>query len=453
MQEKSISDCKRILNISEAAASAEFRFQQEWNTIKPGTELLLSDKKPVKILSAGTWNTEAGPDFKDAKIKFGNKIIKGDVELHFKASDWNRHGHAENPAYSNVILHVVAEIDLPWNNSAIPLLLMKTKVSRTGCYTSRRITSEGRCKAFFAGKTPEEIGAFFTAAGLERFRNKAKTAVQQMIENGAEKTCLQMIFDAAGYKNNRAEFAELFSRFSRYDAAVRGDLLEAVLWGESGLMPDPVNGKCDEAMTEFTKNTWNSFWKIRLEPNEPIKWRRNSTRPYNSPERRLAALAVLLRKTESHPLAFFARKMKQCKSQLEFCNIVLEQLSISGVLWDGYINFKVKAKHPAALTGENRALEIAVNALFPSLYAYFKINNDKKSMDFTEKAWLKLPPEQENKITKTATEKWFNFSSKDRKTIFSGTGPMQGIIHIYKEFCAKNASDCKSCLLLNYENL
>lgn len=453
MQEKNVFDYDRRLNISEAAASAEFGFQQEWNSLKPGTVLLLSDKTPVKILSAGTWNTEAGPDFKNAKIKISNKIMTGDVELHFKASDWQKHGHSNNPEYVNVILHVVSEIDVPQNTLDIPLLLMKTKASKSGEYTASRVVSSGKCRAVFARKTPEQINSFFVAAGLERFRNKANSAVQQMVENGAEKTCLKMLFDAAGYKNNRVEFAELFTRFFKYETEVRESFIEALLWGESGLMKDPANGKCDEAMISFTKTEWNSFWKIRIEPGTPIKWHRNSTRPYNSPERRLAALSILLRKTACHPLMFFSRKMKQCKSPVEFCDIVMEQLSINDSIWDNYINFQVKAKQPASLTGANRAIETAANALLPALHAYFKINDDKPAMDFIEKTWLKLPPEQDNKITKTASAKWFSFSAGDKKTIFSSTASMQGIIHIYKEYCDKAASDCKACLIINSEKL
>ena len=63
--------------------------------------------KKVEVIFQGRWNTSAGPDFWSAVIKIGEKVIKGDVEIHVDTTDWKAHNHYEDPNYNNVILHVV----------------------------------------------------------------------------------------------------------------------------------------------------------------------------------------------------------------------------------------------------------------------------------------------------------------------------------------------------------
>ena len=56
----------------------------------------------------GFRSVEGGPDFRGAVIQFGDGPPKtGDVEVDIRASGWRAHGHDRNPAFKNVILHVI----------------------------------------------------------------------------------------------------------------------------------------------------------------------------------------------------------------------------------------------------------------------------------------------------------------------------------------------------------
>ena len=65
----------------------------------------------VEIINPGEYNTDAGPDFFNAKIKIADTIWAGNVEIHINASDWFVHNHHNNSNYNNIILHVVLNND------------------------------------------------------------------------------------------------------------------------------------------------------------------------------------------------------------------------------------------------------------------------------------------------------------------------------------------------------
>ncbi len=68
-------------------------------------------RAPRAVLDPGRLNTDAGPDFFNAKVIIDGQKWAGDIEIHVRASDWHRHRHDHDPAYRSVILHVVARDD------------------------------------------------------------------------------------------------------------------------------------------------------------------------------------------------------------------------------------------------------------------------------------------------------------------------------------------------------
>jgi hypothetical protein len=72
----------------------------------------LIDGREFKIIDFGQYNpVESGPDFSNAKILIDGILWCGNVEIHIKSSDWFKHNHHKDPAYDNVILHVVLDSD------------------------------------------------------------------------------------------------------------------------------------------------------------------------------------------------------------------------------------------------------------------------------------------------------------------------------------------------------
>ena len=90
---------------------SEHALQQRWAEGDwPAPILHDHDGRPLRIIHAGQWNFGPGPDFRDAQlIDAGGRARRGDIELHLRPNGWNQHGHQDDPAYANVILHLVAK--------------------------------------------------------------------------------------------------------------------------------------------------------------------------------------------------------------------------------------------------------------------------------------------------------------------------------------------------------
>lgn len=77
----------------------------------PPGRLHTVDGRDLEILNPGEHNTDAGPDFFTGVVKIDGLEMAGNIEIHTRSSDWYRHGHDTDPAYCNVILHVVETAD------------------------------------------------------------------------------------------------------------------------------------------------------------------------------------------------------------------------------------------------------------------------------------------------------------------------------------------------------
>ena len=86
----------------------QYAWKHKMFPLKP---LETTDGQPVEVIDTGLQNTDAGPDFFNAKVKIGGTVWIGNVEIHEKSSYWTRHGHDRDAAYDNVVLHVASAID------------------------------------------------------------------------------------------------------------------------------------------------------------------------------------------------------------------------------------------------------------------------------------------------------------------------------------------------------
>ncbi|MCW9708561.1 DUF2851 family protein [Fodinibius salsisoli] len=105
-----------------------------WETRNFNTRSLhTASGDPVKIHFPGQSNKSDGPDFSGAQIEIGQLQWYGDVEIHWKLSDWHAHGHGQDPRYNNVVLHVVFrstdQRSLRKDRTSVPTLCLAPQLS------------------------------------------------------------------------------------------------------------------------------------------------------------------------------------------------------------------------------------------------------------------------------------------------------------------------------------
>ena len=88
----------------------ELELQARWFAGDFGRHFVSTTGDKIDIVQFGTWNREAGPDFRDAAIRInGSDPIRGCIELDVTDRSWEAHGHATNPAFEETVLHIFVE--------------------------------------------------------------------------------------------------------------------------------------------------------------------------------------------------------------------------------------------------------------------------------------------------------------------------------------------------------
>jgi len=432
--------------VSDTEPLYEIELQHSWNNISINKKFESTENDEVIILSPGIWNREAGPDFLNAKISINNRVVIGDVEIHTRTSDWYNHGHNKDRNYDNVVLHVIADNNRDSDSSPAITTMIITAPKESDKHVDKEKYNCGKCAKYYSNMDSDQLQNLFLAAGTERFVEKSSRILEQMLKYGADNAFWSALFEAIGYKNNKQSFKSLFERYRNYPDDARYTCAESILWGESGLLPDLVSAELDMDMELYTKSCWEQWWTVRPEAHESINWIRTGSRPLNSPERRVAALELLMRKFET-PTAFFATLTAETHPS-EVWRSLKNALVTSHPLWDNYTNFSCKRKSKATVLGESRVLDLCVNVILPAVYAYARLSQNDDLHENALECWLALPKAQNNYVFSIVRKKWF-LSDDIARSAISSAAVQQGVLHVYRKFCEANQSDCNSCLIVN----
>ncbi|MTI31031.1 DUF2851 family protein, partial [Xanthovirga aplysinae] len=260
----------------------------------------------VQIFQPGISNKDAGPDFAQAKIKLGNMAWHGDVEIHYKSSDWKLHGHERDAAYNKVILHVVWENDKQVyrkDGTPIPTVELKGRVSKTLISRYKKLLSN--FDAIPCASQIEDVDEIFGLSTLDqaliqRLEQKANFVLELLGVNQLdwEETTYQLLAQNFGFKVNKEPFWELSRKLPLKVIIKHGDNLmqvEALLFGTAGFLNQNLKDTYFQSLKRefgFLGRKYQLFDQVM----EIHQWKFLRMRPANFPTLRIAQLASFLYK-------------------------------------------------------------------------------------------------------------------------------------------------------------
>src|SRR5687768_14344758 len=211
------------------------------------TSLLTEQGDFLEIINPGTYNSNQGPDFTDAKVRVNDTTWAGHIELHVVASDWHRHQHASDPNYRNIILHVVWQNDLTVHGSSIqnlPTLELEPRVSKLLLKRYEEMMNFRQfipCEKYLPFVNEEIWRAWKDHLILQRLSRKTVHINMLLSENNFnwEETFWWMIAGNFGGKINGDSFQTIARSVPLNILARHKDQLiqlEAILFGQASLL-------------------------------------------------------------------------------------------------------------------------------------------------------------------------------------------------------------------------
>lgn len=368
-------------------------------------DMVTTDGRPVQVIDPGRPNSDSGPDFFNAKVSIGGEVWVGNVEIHVRASDWYRHGHDGDPAYDNVILHVVdvddAAITLG-GGETVPQMRMPCSpgLSRDygllvgGACDDRHLS----CAGELAGIDSIYVRDWLDALAFERLNDKVDRIEGYLSLCGGDWD--QAAFAAVARSFGSGINGDMFERtalslplkvVSRHrDSSVMAD---ALMFGQARLLDDaPAGTYADSLRREY------AFLRAKFGLVQPqgILWKMSRMRPAGFPHRRVAQLSRMLQ--ESTRLMSRAIDIARDADPLAAARRWVDKAPDS--FWSAHYTFAEPGAPAApAVMSTATVATVIINAVVPLVYAYGLAHGNPELSDRALDLMHSLPAEN-NAVTR-----------------------------------------------------
>lgn len=346
-------------------------------------DMVTNTGKKVRVVDPGLLNTDAGPDFFNAKIEIDGHMWVGNVEMHYRATDWKRHHHDSDKAYDSVILHVVAKDDAPvrrTNGELIPQLVLEVSPQFNADYASLvGATIEVPCAEKIKQVPHLTIVEWVEGLAFERLHGKVER-IHQLLDsfNGSwEDVCYVTLARNFGFGINNDAFERLARRTPLRLLGKHSDSvlqIEALLFGQAGMLDAQKPGMDSYYNQLCTEYAFLSN-KFQLTPMEKESWKLFRIRPQNFPYRRIAMLAQFIE-------GGFRMMNRILEAEGEKEMRALFEVELSGY-WTKHYTFGKPNERATATLSRSSIDIILINTVDPLLYAYGELTGN---YDMTDKA-------------------------------------------------------------------
>lgn len=416
----------------------EYVMQQVWrHGLWKSGKAVTVEGQSVEIIDPGAINNGPGPDFANARIRIDGNIWAGSVEIHLRASDWHRHGHDGDPAYANVILHVVGLDDATVTMAGgrtLPQLIMRLDSDFIDTF-NRLIAGPRLVLPVCGDKLPAIAPVFKTdwisALAFERLQRKASDVAQRLQSAAGDwyQTLFITLARGLGFGRN-TDNMERLGRSIPYKRLLQHtdspEAIEAMLFGQAGLLD--IAAPADEYEATLVREYRFYATKYGLTPIDSPVWQLTSRNGANTPHRRIALLARIVCNR------FFSLGINV------FDNLDVETASRifdvePGRYWSSHTVFGRRSDRVLTGLGRQSADLLTINVLVPMVYHRGEQTGRFELMDKAIDILESIKPEQ-NAITRGFAD--FDVNAPDAFT-------SQALVQLHREYCERRR--CLECRL------
>lgn len=402
-----------------------------------GKELLCTQGQRLYVSHTGSMNSDAGPDFFNARLKINDLEWAGNVEIHIKTSDWFRHKHQNDKRYENVILHVVYENDVPLKDQdgkLLPTLEVKHLLPPSLLVKHNELMQKQThipCEKVFEKPNEIKLNLWLERVLIERLEKKTDyiNELLRKSENNFEQCFYQITARYFGQKINAQAFEMLSQNLPLLVIAKHKNNLsqiEALVLGTAGFLDSTF---VDDYLNFLKKEYEYLRHKFNIQSLDKSIWKFARTRPGNFPTVRLLQFALFL--YQNSQLLSKIIKAEKLKDIMPFFHLKFNhKINLEALHNKGQKTFEKEFN-----LGESTIESIIINSVIPMLFAYGKIQNlpeiSDKSLD-----WLQQVPAEQNNITKM----WESFGLNAENAWQS-----QALIEQKNNYCSK--LQCLRCII------
>lgn len=394
-------------------------------------DMVTNTGKKVRVVDPGLLNTDAGPDFFNAKIEIDGHMWVGNVEMHYRATDWKRHHHDSDKAYDSVILHVVAKDDAPvrrTNGELIPQLVLEVSPQFNADYASLvGATIEVPCATKIKQVPHLTIVEWVEGLAFERLHGKVER-IHQLLDsfNGSwEDVCYVTLARNFGFGINNDAFERLARRTPLRLLGKHSDSvlqIEALLFGQAGMLDAQKPGMDSYYNQLCTEYAFLSN-KFQLTPMEKESWKLFRIRPQNFPYRRIAMLAQFIE-------GGFRMMNRILDAEGEKEMRSLFEVELSGY-WTKHYTFGKPNERATATLSRSSIDIILINTVAPLLYAYGELTGNYEMTDKAIKLLEDLRAESNSIVSHFVA---YGIDCPDALT-------SQALVQLKREYC-----DARKCI-------
>jgi len=388
-------------------------------------ELQTKDGILFEVIDPGIHNSNAGPDFFNAKIKIEGRTWVGNVEIHSASSDWYKHRHEKDKAYNSVILHVVETIDTDdihdTSGRLIPQWIIKIPEQIRKNYSFLLSADESIPCLGKIHEIPEiYLSDWKNALLIERLEQRTKTLLKLLddYKNDWNIIFYIMLSRNFGFGINNHAFERLAISLPLKIIQKHQDSItqvEALFLGQAGLL-DEENIE-DEYFLELKKEYAFLKKKYNLKTLDSHIFKSLRIRPNNFSHIKIVQLAGIIRNKQG----LFSNLLTI--SELEQFHSIFK-FEIADY-WMTHYRFGKSSVKKVKNLGLSAIHLLIINTVVPLFFAYGKNKNQEIYIERALQFLETLKPESNSIITM--------FSRAGMK--IPNAGASQAFIQLKREYC------------------